>query len=260
VDLARSGADAFYLERPPLESLENASKRVKSDLRKRLASARSRLRGPAADGVQKMLDRIGPDPTATADNGDAEPTSMEGSEASAGTTTRAAPAAFAGDDADADDAAPTDADLAASAVVLPRFVRHNDEVTQFLRAAEFERAIAMVDKLLGAEQAKHVNMRWFQRGIARRALADKEPDALRAEALYKRAGLDFMRVVVYFPSGRYRAACQVEIGFVHQRIGRADKARELYEEAAQGSSAIKAKTEPEYFERLEELRTVASRE
>ena len=140
-----------------------------------------------------------------------------------------------------------------SVVVLPTFIQRDDPVTKHLCAGRFAEALTMLAKALDADQVVHANMRWYQRGIARCAVADRETDLSRAQELYKQAGLDFMRVVSYFPTGRYLAACLVETAYVHQKIGRPAKARQLCGQVVKGTASLTKQTEPEYYERLHTL-------
>ena len=67
------------------------------------------------------------------------------------------------------------------------------------------------------------------------------------------AGLDFMRVVIYFPTGRYRGPSLVEAGDVHLRLGLDAMALRLLKEALRPPKAISAKENPRYHRRLTQL-------
>ena len=229
LNLDRDRADAFYLKHPPLVVLGGATDAQKRDVRQRLTAALANLRPEARLGAQAMLQRIAPPA--------AEPSRDEAPEA---VTTPVAPKPVIDPELD-------------SAVVLPKAIVHDDQITILLRAGEFEQALDNAGQILAGKTVSRISMRWYQRGMASLALAERSTDPAVAGRLYRDAGLDFMRVVVYFPTGVYRAPALVEAGVVHHRIGQPSRARQLYEQAAQGIRPIEPEMEPKYHQRLQQL-------
>lgn len=110
-------------------------------------------------------------------------------------------------------------------------------------AGEFDRAIEEADR----QMEGRVTGEWlYLRAMAKLGKAEQS----RAERDYKDAGLDFMRVVVYFPSSPYASPSLVEVGYVHDRLGLTTKADELY---AQARAVLKAEQHPRYLARCKKL-------
>jgi tetratricopeptide (TPR) repeat protein len=254
LELAGKGADAFYLGRPPQKAVESASDAQKRDLHGRLQNALPKLRGDARTGVEAMLEAIGPirepEPPAAQTATAARPRPTEPATSQSAPTAAAAPAPPM--PRSAANSAPSP-NTGAAAVTLARVIPRDDPVTNLLEAGRFREAIEMAQRGLRADDAARVNLRWYQSGMARLGLAEDEDDPDRATSLYKSAGLDFMRVVVFFPASRTRAPSLVEAGYVQYKIGRHGRARRLYEQAAVGKRALSRQTEPEYAARLEKL-------
>ncbi len=208
--LVNGKADPFFLENPPLKSVAQSSDQQKARIVRQLTNARRR----AAPAAQAVLDEL----IAAAQ---AEP-------------------AEAGDPAGAA-AAP---EAAASAVVLPKDVTEDDPVAELLRAGKFAEARAEADQQLLS--SGNMSEKLYLHGRALLALADASDD----EALYKSAGLSFVRVMVYFPKSLMYGPSVLELGYIHDKIGRPDKARELYDRA---TIEIDEEADPDYHQRLMKL-------
>lgn len=247
LDLVRLGADDFYVAQPPVGVLGSIDGVAKREIHDRASAAMARAEGTARTGIDAMLAALGSLEASKAGAARRMPAaSPDGGAVSATPTSKLAEAV-----------PPTRLGDAESAVELPAFIRADDPVTHLLQEGSFREAVEEVDRRLNRDNATLVNMRWYQRGVARRALADmRGGEAASSEEtrrLYLLAGLDFMRVVVHFPTGRYRPPSLVEAGAVHAGIGRPAQARRLYEEAARPPHAVDAKAMPRYFRRLHQL-------
>lgn len=130
------------------------------------------------------------------------------------------------------------------AIVLPADIQ-NDAVTAHLRRGEFDEALEAVRAPLSTTGG--LSLALYQKALAQRGKAEAEDD----QALLKSAGLNFMRVVVYFPRSRYVGPALVEAGAVHARIGRPDLAATLYDRAR---LRIDEADDPDYHRRLMTLR------
>lgn len=246
VDLDRTKSDSFYLSQVPTRALAVATDRQKRDLRDRLVQAMPGLSEPSKTALEPILNMLAasePDaPKAASDRASKsdrrrDPASMA---AQGNTVTRDVPPAAPSVDRP-------------SAVLMPAFMSPDDPITDLLRRGRFREALGQLEKALRGKAISDINLRWYQRGLARVKLAEEERNRTTALELYKYAGLDFMRVVVFFPRGRYRSVCLIETGYVHQQIGRSDKARALLEEAQRGAHALDPDSEPNYQKRLKTL-------
>lgn len=141
-----------------------------------------------------------------------------------------------------------EAEMADSAVVLPAGI-DDDEATQHLRNGDFESALEAAQRTL--DSSGGLSRGLYQKAAAQLAQAEAANDPSGRETQLKTAGLNFMRVVVYFPRSRYVGPALVEAGYVHARIGRPDVAVRLYERAA---LRIDEERDPAYHQRLTELR------
>lgn len=128
------------------------------------------------------------------------------------------------------------------AVMLPAKLEKS-ALADLVVAGEFDRAIAEADRQIKGRATGEL---LYLRGMARLGLAEKSRDT----GAYKDAGLDFMRVVVYFPSSAQTGPAMVEVGYVHTRLGLGDKARQIYSEA---EKMIKVEDHPRYSARLRKL-------
>ncbi|GAB4190467.1 MAG: hypothetical protein Kow00105_04810 [Phycisphaeraceae bacterium] len=128
------------------------------------------------------------------------------------------------------------------ALPLSRSVRPGSIVSLY-RTGRFEQVLQAADEALS--QPGHTPVELYLKGMALLALAERE----RNQALYKSAGLCFMRVVTYFPTSAVAGPSWLEAGYVHEKLGRTDIARRLYERAR---PLIQQDEDPEYHQRLVE--------
>ncbi len=222
--------DEFYLASPPTASVAAADDKTKAAIKQRLAAAGARLPkqgaiAEAAAALTELVKDAGAQPTETAPGVVTPPTPANGT---AAPPTPAAPK---------------------SAVVLPHFIE-DDAVTKLLRGGQFAEAEAAAATALLS--SGDLSLKLYQHGRAKLGLADAATDDETAEKLYKDAGISFMRVIVHFPASRYKGAALVEAGYVHQKIGRPDIARRLYQ-AADMALGDPEETPPDYFDRLRQL-------
>jgi tetratricopeptide (TPR) repeat protein len=223
--------EEFYLANPPLASVEAADNAAKVSIKQKLATAQPRFprQGAIADAAKALSDLV----------------RDAGVQPAPGTTPATAPGTPVGPGPAANGTAPP---AGRSAVVLPSYIE-DDAITRHLRAGRFaEAAEAAAQALLISGD---LSMKLYQHGLAKIGQADAATDDDAAQRLYKDAGLSLMRVVIHFPASRYKGPALVEAGYVHQKIGREDIARRLYQNAdlALGDP----EEEPAYFERLQLL-------
>lgn len=201
MELVQKEADPFYFAQPPVAVLDAADTQLLQELLQRLVLAKRKSRGAASDAVDAMSSAVkvcieqtksAPLPGATP----AEPTSR-----AVGTTSLP--------------------------IELLAELDDDDPVTRLLSRGQFQAAFDQVDLLLN-RSSDALAHRLYQRGMAQLALADRTGDPER----YKSAGLDFMRVIIYRPrSVKVVGAALMEAGYVHQKIGRVDLARKLFDRA-----------------------------
>lgn len=140
-------------------------------------------------------------------------------------------------------AAPEPAAAKPAAILLPADVGEGP-VVDLLVAGEFDRAIDAADRAL--QQSGSVSKNLYLKGVGHLGKAEQTGD--RRD--YLDAGLALMRVVIYFPQSRQVGPALVEAGYVHEKIGRPDIARELYDTAA---IKLDDEEDPGYYERYTRL-------
>ncbi|MEO0514112.1 MAG: hypothetical protein AAF086_02305 [Planctomycetota bacterium] len=128
------------------------------------------------------------------------------------------------------------------AVMLPAKLEKS-ALGDLVFASQFDRAIAEADRQMKGRVTAEL---MYLRAMACLGKAERS----RAADDYKDAGLDFMRVVVYFPSSSYASPSLLEVAFVHDRLGLSAKADELY---AQARQALKVEDHPRYVARCKQL-------
>lgn len=131
---------------------------------------------------------------------------------------------------------------AEGAVMLPATLEKS-ELGDLVFAGDFAGAIDEADRQMKVRAAGEL---LYLRAMARLGRAERS----RAAADYKDAGLDFMRVIVYFPSSAFAAPSLLEVAWVHDRLGLETKANTLY---AQAKQALKAEDHPRYVARCKKL-------
>ncbi|MFA9477343.1 tol-pal system YbgF family protein [Phycisphaerales bacterium AB-hyl4] len=129
----------------------------------------------------------------------------------------------------------------APAILLPAGME-DDVITQHLRAGEFDEAREVAESQFGRAEGQ-LALRLYQHGMAHLGLARETDDADH----YKTAGISFMRALTYFPRSRFAGYAELELGYIHARIGRDDIARRLLTRVR---PAIDPEQDPDYHERL----------
>lgn len=241
--LVQAKADAHFLAEPAFDSVASASDADKRKIAAAVAPVARRTSGE----TRKILDDIAkaaavaasaPAPVETAQpaaNEAAAPQQMaEQTQSESPAPAAAAPMATP---------VQAPATPAASAVTLPQNIA-DDAVTQLLRQGQFQAALDAAEH--GLKSSGQLSLRLYQKGMAQLGLADQTGDP----ALYKDAGLSFMRVIVYFPRSGLVGPAQVEAGYVHAKIGDEQQARKLYDRA---QLRVLEEDEPAYHQRLIEL-------
>jgi len=257
--LARSkpAADAYYLQRPPLTSLPNASAVQKQDLHKRLTQAQSEFEGIAKAGVEAMIAQLGPietpaaSPAQPATDGAA---SRPSSPSSNTTPAVALPVTPAGgvtsvSTPQAEGIVVSGAAQATNrtGVVMSSFMAppDRDEVSALLYQGKWEDAAARCKQLLAGHETR-LSMRLYQQGIALLQIAEKTGD----EATYKEAGISLSRSVIYFPTSGVAGPGLVELAYIHQKINRPDLAKRLLDKAR---LQVDETQDPQVFSRMEKI-------
>ncbi len=231
--LVIEGAPRFYLEHPPLESLQNSPSEIKSALRERILMTMDLVDPSGRESVRLLLEAIDSGSVATLGQLALD---RSGSPQLATITNPA--------DASLPDGTATNG-LSQARLTLPVELDIGDTVTALLIGGQYEQALARAEKIMSNDR-HHLPMRLYQRGVAQMALAQAAED----DKKYLDAGLSFMSVVAYFPTSGFVGPSLVEAGFVHSRIGRSDTAARLYEKAA---TVIDAQEDPRYADRLQQL-------
>lgn len=232
LDLARDKPDVFYLQRPPLESLEKATDVQKKDLTQRLDLASPDFEGVAQAAITAMIQKLG----APAEAQQGQPAAP----AANGQTTPATPALPA--IVDGSQAITNKTGIVFSTTMLPP---DRDPVTPLLYQGKWQEAADKARELLAGPETR-MSMRLYQLGMAQLQLAK----ASGSQDAYKDAGLSFARSLIYFPSGATSGANLVELAQVHVQIGRPDLAIKLLEKAR---LQVDEQNDPALYERMETL-------
>jgi len=215
IDLIDRGADQTFLATPPLASVRALPEVEKARLRPKLAKAVSRAPKLAQDAAGQLLT------AAAAGNGEAISLVKKAKLAIGGRYP------------------------AVGGVLLPESLGRS-EVGDLVFAGEFDAAIAAADDAMN-KRARSEMM--FLRATARLGLARQTKDADG----YKDAGLDYMRVVVYFPSSPQAGPALLELAVIHDQLGREGVAATLFDEAGR---VLSAKEHPRYHRRYTQLMAV----
>lgn len=242
LELSRSATDPWFVPAPPLEAFAKASDPQKAKAREVATNALARADEAQKAVLQQVLDAAGPAPAPAAAS--ATPKPAPARPAATQPATPSAPAPAATPAAPTPSAAPAAAK--ASAVPLPRQIT-DGPIADPLRAGRFEEALAAADREL--QTPGEMSAKLFLRGVAQLALAEKSGD----EAMYKNAGLSFMRVAVHFPKSTHLGPALLEAGYVHLKIGRPDIAAKLFERAR----VLIDEDDPAYFERMNKVLAAA---
>lgn len=117
-------------------------------------------------------------------------------------------------------------------------------IVNLYQAGNYSLALRAADEALS--QPGRTAAELYLKGMAQLALAEQTSDADG----YKSAGLNFMRVVTFFPRSAVAGPAWLETGYVHQKIGRLDVAGRLYQRAR---VLIHEDEDPAYYQRLNQL-------
>lgn len=237
--LAREKPDSFYLQRPPLTSLEKASDAQKKDLAERLQLAASDFDGVTRSAIAEMIKRLTVAGAPATGNGDTTPATPDKP------ATPVSPA----------NPGIVDTNVKVtnnSGVALTNYLvaPDRDPVTPLLFEGKWQEAVDKSNELLKGREMR-MSMRLYQLGIAQLQLAEKSG----SEDDFKDAGLSLSRSVIYFPTSSVSGPCLVELGYIHQKIGRTDLALKLWDKAR---LQVDEAQDPAVFERLEKLIVGAS--
>ncbi|MEM6750096.1 MAG: hypothetical protein AAF612_06460 [Planctomycetota bacterium] len=218
--LAQLTSDPYLLGAPPLTS----ARALEASLRRRYAPAAERLAGDKPERAAAPLSAL-----ARALRGEA-------------------PAAAETPSPDRDEAqdAPRAAPAGPQAVLLPSSIDTGAELPALILAGRFEEAAALGERRV--ERGDRPARSLFLLGAARLGVAERS--RLREDFL--RASIPLLRVAIHFgPSGEPLAGpALVEAGYIHQRLGRLDQAKTLYDLAA---PRLDAARDPAYTDRLRRL-------
>jgi len=211
--LLRSRVDPYFVSKPPLSSVNAASEADRQDAISRLEGM-LRAAGPARAGLETYIATL--------------KASLQGQVV-------------------VDPTRPVDlAAVADSDMAMPKDMDLREPITVMLVQGKYREALEAADAQLRVTSA-NLSLRLYQRGMALMALARAEDDI----SLYKDAGLAFMRILVYRGTTAHTGAATMEVGAVHARLGRLNKARELYDRA---SILIDQEEDPRLYARLDKLR------
>lgn len=253
LDMVSEKADAFLLQKPPLESLLKADDEQKQNI-----AEHADLLGvePGDDEVGKLVKQV-LDLTIVIEPDDGDDTAGDHD---AMTAPRADDAVLPDAAAAARAAAQAAAQRARAhinknrlvgdpAIVMSTQLDPKDKITRALWNGKFDEALTMANQALRGDTAGRMSRLLYKRGLAQLGLAEKSGDL----KMYKTAGISFLRVVIYYPrSTTWRGPSWMEAGYVHQKIGRHDIANRLFDTA---SNDIDAAEEPALAKRLEQLQS-----
>ena len=214
VDLVTSGAEPAFTNNPPTEAVSLALPEEKKQLLALLEAARIAAGPQRGKLIEPLIDAA------------RLPVDATGGNASTTSNTQ-----------------PTTTNGKAPAVVLSASVPPGP-VANLIKSGRYDEAIAAADRAMG--RPGRTASLLYLKGLARLGIAERDQDP-RA---YKSAGLEFMRVRVYFPRSGVLGPATLETGYVHQKIGRPDIAKRLYEACR---PMIHPQEDPACYQRLAEL-------
>jgi hypothetical protein len=205
-----------YLGEPPVAAVERASAADKTRILADLERSRRALRaGAALDGVDKLIEAA---KSATTTNGN------NGGE--------------------------SDEPPVAMSSVGGRYIP-SDAIGKMLEDGDAKLALREIRKKLESPAAS-MSLLLYQQGLAQLMLAEEAPDAGTQDLMIMDAGLSFARVMVYFRHTIYAVPATVELGYVHENLGRYDIAERLYDQAASSAKGVPALRSLE--QRIEQLK------
>lgn len=198
--LAADGADLFFLSKPPTKSLAEASEDQKKRITDQIMAVVQTTRGERREKLRTFLRSVAGEAVVIPENDDEQKQNKQ------------------------------DAQRDASAVILPESVwkmldRKGEKegkwsAVTLLSEGKYQEALDAIKPWLN--NAGDLPEKLFIYGRAQLALADEKND----KGLYQDAGLTFMRIVVHFTrAGQAHplvAAAQLEVAYIHKKIGRED--------------------------------------
>lgn len=226
-ELIEQGGDVTFATSPPVRSVSQLEDNDKLKVRQRLARTAGWADAQTKPYLESLLAAAQPGATGPADTGP-------------GTTGR--PPVFPGGGANLPGA--VGSYPANGAVVLPANLSRG-ELADLVFKGEFAPAIALAQEMMLSRMTSEL---LYLRAMARLGIAEQS----RKAADYKDAGLDFMRVLVYYPQSPYAGPSLLEVAYVHDRLGLDEKADALYEQAGR---VMSAENHPRYNARYLKLTT-----
>ncbi len=221
--LARAN-ERDYLGNPPVEAVRRAERREKARIIEELEGAlRTVPEGAALTGVRQLLEAARADVPSSNDDNDEDTTGN-------GPAEQEPPVAMTS--------------------VGGRYIP-GDAIGKMLENDEANAALDAIEKRLKSPGAGRALL-FYERGLARLMLAESAEDAGSQVKLVKDAGLDFARVMIYFRYTTYATPATVELGFVHEHLGRFDIAARLYDQAYEDAGKLPAMQS--LRERIEKLK------
>lgn len=219
LELAKETNEKTYFSNPTDKSLAALEPKMKRDIRDRLTQAQPSLKGAPADAVKAILVSLGPVEAAPTV---ATPTTPANSGGTTGSTvsTPATPTT---------PTAPTVAS-GPSAIPLPVEMDEKDPITIMLKKGDFAGALKATDDLL-SKPSNEMGLRLYQNGLAKLYIALANKDSKAAHKEFLDAGLSFARCVYHFPRGSWCGPAQIELGYVHLKIGKPEIAKSLFDKA-----------------------------
>ena len=245
--LARGGAPAGYLADVPVSSFTDADQPARDEAVRRLQAAQKLVRDPAArDAVGRVVESIAALGPSVGSNADGRPQPDHEQPANTASTGPDGGGSQTNTPALPRGSGSSDRGGSRSGIVLPNAIDRNNQTIRLLLSSEAALAVKSANQQLEKGDGQTA-MYLYLRGMAQATVGDDAGD----HDAYLDAGLSFMDVVVNYPASIYAGPSLVELGYVHEKIGRADKARQLY---ATASESLDNEEEPRYVQRLAELR------
>ncbi|MEM7625193.1 MAG: hypothetical protein AAF333_06150 [Planctomycetota bacterium] len=201
-ELIEQGGGVTFATTPPVGSVSRLSDIDKLKVRQRLARTAGRTDAQTKPYLESLL--------AAAQPGATEPARPDGPRVSPPTPT-GLPGAGVG---------PYKAN---GAVMLPQSLSRS-ELADKVFAGEFAAAITLAEEMMDSRMTSEL---MYLRAMARLGLAERS----RGVGKFKDAGLDFMRVLVYYPQSPYAGPALLEVAYIHDRLQIEDQAQQLYEQA-----------------------------
>jgi hypothetical protein len=226
LSLAKSDADAYLLRYRPDRSLEKLTKAIQSKFLIKINAAISKSKNKAARDSLKLLQKE-------------------------------LKAIRFGKRIEPDGPRPKGTEKPVEAKVL--YLRVLDgpdyqanQIVKMLRRGDFPAVLKAVDAQLKSRDVQGRSLNLYMRGLAQMKTGDQASDPAKKQKWYKDAGISFMRVAIVYPRSPWAGHCQMEAGYIHDKIGRKDLVDALYRRAR---LYIEPEDDPHLDARLNELFT-----